>query len=80
MYKINAAKLKAAIAESELTRIEISKMLGISANSLGRKINGHTEFVLSEVVGLCKILSISKPCEIFLPSVSQICNDSKSAS
>ena len=78
MNGINSNKLKAKIMENEFTRADVAKMLGISANSLSRKLNGKTEFVLSEVVGLCDILNIDKPCEIFFPSLSQILNDNKS--
>ena len=80
MNGINSNKLKAKIMENEFTRADVAKMLGISANSLSRKLNGKTEFVLSEVVGLCDILNIDKPCEIFFlhcPKFSTITNPNK---
>lgn len=79
MSKINANLLKAKIMENGENQCSTAKAIGISANSLGRKINGKSEFTVSEIVGISKFLHIDRPCEIFLPSLSQICNDIKTA-
>ena len=59
-------KLKAKFRENGLTQADVAKMIGISANSLSRKLNGKKDFKLGEVLLLCKALKISESREIFL--------------
>ena len=47
-----------AIRESGLKKNFIAKKLGIKYDTLRKKLNGETEFKISEVVELSKILNI----------------------
>lgn len=71
---INANKLKAALVEKGMSQAHAAIEIGISPNSFGRKVNGRTEFTISEVVRVCKLLNIQDPTDIFLPDLSQKCN------
>ena len=59
-------KLRARFTELGLTQAEVAEKIGISANSLSRKLNGRQDFKLSEVRSLCKVLDIGNQAEIFL--------------
>ena len=71
---MNASKLKAKIVERGMTQGEVAKIIGISPNSLSRKLLGKRDFLLSEVIALCSALEIDNPQEIFLERKSQLCN------
>ena len=71
---MNASKLKAKIVERGMTQGEVAKIIGISPNSLSRKLLGKRDFLLSEVIALCSALEIDNPQEIFLERKSQKCN------
>lgn len=75
MSNINANMLKAKMVENGVNQFETAKAIGISAVSLSRKTSGKSEFTVSEIVEICNFLHISNPCEIFLPSLSQIRNE-----
>lgn len=62
---MNVHLLKAKIAEKGETQKSVAKAIGISENSLSRKMNGLREFRLSEVFKLCKVLDIDNPRDIF---------------
>ena len=62
---MNINLLKAKIAEKGETQKSVAAAIGISENSLSRKINGTREFRLSEVLRLCDFLNIDNPCSIF---------------
>ena len=72
---MNANKIKAKIVERGMTQGEVAKIIGISPNSLSRKILGKRDFLLSEVIALCSVLELDNPEEIFLDSKSQIRNE-----
>lgn len=57
--------LKAKITEMGETQKSVAKAIGISENSLSRKINGVREFRLSEMYKLCEYLKIENPKNIF---------------
>ena len=59
-------KLRARFTELGLTQAEVAEKIGISANSLSRKLNGRQDFKLSEVRSLCKVLAIDNQAEFFL--------------
>ena len=59
-------KLRARFTELGLTQAEVAEKIGISANSLSRKLNGRQDFKLSEVRSLCNVLGIDNQTEIFL--------------
>lgn len=62
---MNANLLKGKIVESGMTQSELAKAIGISENSLSRKIQGKRDFRLIEVVEICNVLNIGNPKEIF---------------
>ena len=62
---MNMNLLKGAIASNGITQKELAKIIGMSNNSLSRKIQGQREFTLGEVVSICKALNISEPADIF---------------
>lgn len=63
---MNANLIKAKMKEKGVTQAEVAKMIGISTNSLSRKMLGKRDFKLSEVRMLCDALSIENRAEIFL--------------
>lgn len=63
---MNANKIRAKIVERGMTQGEVAKKIGISPNSLSRKLLGKRDFSLSEVLSLCAVLEIEDPQDIFL--------------
>lgn len=63
---MNANKLRAKIKENGLTQEKVAKIIGISPNSLSRKLSGKKDFRLGEVILLCRALRIENAEEIFL--------------
>lgn len=63
---MNANKLRAKIKENGLTQEKVAKIIGISPNSLSRKLSGKKDFRLGEVILLCRALRIENVEEIFL--------------
>lgn len=76
---MNANKIKAKIVERGMTQGEVAKIIGISPNSLSRKLLGKRDFLLSEVIALCSVLAIDNPEEFFLAGNSQIRNERSAA-
>ncbi len=62
---MNVNLLRGKIAESGMTQSELAKAIGISENSLSRKMQGKRDFRLVEVVEICDVLNIENPKEIF---------------
>lgn len=62
---MNANLLRGKMAECGMNQSQLAVKIGISDNSLSRKILGKREFRLSEVVGICAVLNIENPKEIF---------------
>ncbi len=62
---MNTNKIKAKIVERGMTQGEVAEIIGISANSFSRKINGKRDFSLSEAISLCSVLNLENPGEIF---------------
>lgn len=56
---MNSNLLKAKMVEKGITQLEMAKGLGISTTSLCRKINGHNELTLSEVIKIMKTLGLT---------------------
>lgn len=63
---MNMNALKGKIAESGYTQERLAKEIGISAQSLSRKITGKREFRLNEITAICHCLCIEDPAHIFL--------------
>lgn len=62
---MDANKLKAIIVENGLNQGKVAEKMGISKNSLSRKMQGKGDFTLSEARSLCSILKIDNPERIF---------------
>lgn len=62
---MNMNLLKAKMAEKGKTQKNVAAAIGISENSLSRKIKGIREFRLSEMIKLCDYLCIDDPGPIF---------------
>lgn len=65
-------KLKGALRERGITYAEISKILGISKATFCRKINGESDFFLSEAE---KLESIGFSRKIFYPDSCEFDNN-----
>ena len=72
---MNANLLKGKMAEKGVNQKELAKAIGISINSMSRKLSGKREFQLSEAVAISDFLQLENPGEIFLVNKSQIRND-----
>lgn len=55
---INTRKLKAAMIEAGCTQKELAEKLGISENSVSKKINGKRSFNIDEACAVCEALNI----------------------
>ena len=66
---INSEMLQQEIKESGLKLSFIAEKSGMSLMSLNRKINGETEFKVSEIIKISEILRLSDELKvkIFLP-------------
>lgn len=58
-------KVKGKMREMGMTYQDVAEKLGLSRVSLGDKINGKSDFLVSEAVALANILSTE--INIFLP-------------
>lgn len=76
---MNANLLRAKFKECGKTQAEVAELIGMSTNSLSRKLSGKRDFRLSEVDRLCQILDIQNPAPIFLTASSQIRNDTQAS-
>ena len=63
------------MAKKGKTQAEVARAIGISGNSMSRKLLGKREFRLSEVCKLCDYLDIQNPREIFFSQPSYIRNE-----
>lgn len=57
---VNTEMLTSAIKDSGLKNVYIASQMGISTQSLQRKVDGDTEFKASEIVRMTSILKLSK--------------------
>lgn len=62
---MNANILKGKMAEKGYSQERLAKEIGISTNSMSRKILGERQFRLGEVIRICDVLDIDDPREIF---------------
>lgn len=72
---MNANILKGKMVEKGFTQEKLAEAVGISTNSMSRKLLGERQFRLGEVVKICEVLEIDDPRDIFLGTKSHICND-----
>lgn len=64
---INYDKILLAMYKMKMSRRSLAKTLGISPATVGRKLNGETDFTVSESQRLCEVLKLN-PNEIFFAS------------
>ena len=62
---MNTNILKGKMAEKGYTQEKLAKEVGISTNSMSRKLLGERQFRLGEVIKICDVLDIEDPREIF---------------
>lgn len=72
---MNSNLLRAAMAEKGINQAKLADLIGISPNSLSRKMNGRRDFSLAEVVAITEALDLKCPQDIFLRRTSQIRNE-----
>ena len=74
---MNSNKIQGRIKEKGETQATIAVMIGMSANSLSRKLTGKRQFTLCEVEAICNVLDIQDPTPYFFTPSSQTRNDSE---
>lgn len=62
---MNANLIRGKIAEAGLTQGELASKIGMSSNSLSRKLSGKRDFRLEEVCRICSELKIDNPSPYF---------------
>ena len=66
-------ELKGKMTERHVSQEKLSKVLGITVQSLNAKLNGRSQFTLEEVVKISEHLKLDNPVDIFFnPSVSKM--------
>lgn len=72
---LNSNLLRAAMAEKGISQAQLARAIGISENSMSRKLNGKREFRLSEVAAITEVLGLQAPQLIFfawgIPNMQQ---------
>lgn len=66
---LDAKKLKGKIVEAGMTQGELAKKIGISQNTLTRKLTGRRDFTVGEIDRICAALHITdngQKAQIFL--------------
>lgn len=63
---MNYKLLKIKMLEKDVTQTVLADKIGISPQSLSRKMLGKREFKVSEIIKICDYLNIDNPIEIFL--------------
>lgn len=61
----NTLKLKALIVSNGYTQKDVAIKLGLSVQSLNKKIHNKSEFKASEINNLCSILNVENGTAIF---------------
>ena len=54
LYHLDNRALKAAIIRNGMTQEQLAEMIGLTPNSISRKINGKNEFTLGEAQKKCR--------------------------
>ena len=62
---MNANLIRGKIAEAGLTQGELASRIGMSSNSLSRKLSGKRDFRVEEVCRICAELNIDNPSPYF---------------
>ncbi len=56
--KVIGNRIKALIQIKGIKRVELAEKLGISYNTLTKKLNGSREFTINEIFGIKEILNM----------------------
>lgn len=72
---MNSNLLRAALAQQGMTQGKLAELVGISPNSLSRKLNGKRQFTLGEVEAISRVLELQNPAAFFFDRKSQIRNE-----
>lgn len=62
---MNVELLRYKMRVKGITVQQISQIMGISKCAFYRKLNGQSEFTLSEITKICEVLELDSPVEIF---------------
>lgn len=57
---MNSAKLRGALAERGVRQSDVAQAINISQQSFSRKLNGKTDFLVSEANAIAEFLSLSE--------------------
>lgn len=55
----NEKKLRIAMIEKDYTVAKLAEAIGVAESTLYRKIRGDSEFTLSEMLAVCRVLGIN---------------------
>nr|WP_315022960.1 helix-turn-helix transcriptional regulator [uncultured Aminipila sp.] len=66
---MNANLLRGKMAEKRMSQSELAKRIGMSENSLSRKLLGTRDFRLAEIIKIIDELQIQNPGEIFFANL-----------
>lgn len=72
---MNTNLLRAKMVEKGLTQRELAAAIGLSENSMSRKLTGKRDFSVQEALRISEALNLKNPGEIFFVNSSQISND-----
>ena len=62
---MNNNLLRAKMTECGYSQGQVASLIGMHCNSLSRKIKGESDFTLTEVRKLCRVLRITDPVRVF---------------
>lgn len=76
---MNYSVLRGKIAEAGYTQERLAHEIGIAPQSLSRKLKGKRQFTIGEAAAISACLSLDAATKaiIFLPDISQKCNNTK---
>lgn len=72
---MQANLLRAAMAQQGINQAQLAGVIGVSPNTLSRKMNGKREFTVAEAQAITKALSLKEPQIIFFGCSSQMRNE-----
>lgn len=57
--------LRAKMTECGYSQGQVASLIGMHGNTLSRKVKGESDFTLTEVRKLCRVLRITAPARVF---------------
>lgn len=66
---MNVNLIRGKMVEAGLTQSELALKVGMSRNSLSRKLTGKRDFRLDEVCRICDVLGIDNPSPYFFVNI-----------